>query len=108
MSAKTAAVSLIELDERGVAWIKEANTKVIEVAIEYVAYGWDVDEMHEQHPHLSFAQLHAAMSYYFDHQAAYDDEIEQQKLEYERLWAVSQQDPFVQKLRALKQSQVAA
>jgi uncharacterized protein (DUF433 family) len=107
MSTRTEAVSLIELDEQGRAWIKDANTKVIEVAAEYVATGWDVAEMHEQHPHLSFAELHAAMSYYFAHQAEFDAELERQKLEYERLWAESQKDPFVQKLRALKQARAA-
>lgn len=36
-----AAVStLIELDDRGAAWISATKTKVIEVALDKVAYGW--------------------------------------------------------------------
>ncbi len=35
--------SLIELDERGVAWIVGANTKVVEVVLDKMAYGWSPD-----------------------------------------------------------------
>jgi len=38
--------SLIELDERGVAWIVGANTKVKEVVLDKMAYGWSPEEMH--------------------------------------------------------------
>ena len=34
-------ITHIRRDERGVAWIADANTKVIEVAMDEVAYGWD-------------------------------------------------------------------
>ena len=66
----------IYLDEAGVAWIETANTKVIEVVLDKLAYGWNPEEIHEQHPHLSLAQIHAAFSYYYDHQAEIDAEIE--------------------------------
>jgi uncharacterized protein (DUF433 family) len=52
--------SPIQLDDRGVAWIMGGNTKVIEVVLGKIAYGWSPEEMHLQHPHLSLAQIHAA------------------------------------------------
>jgi uncharacterized protein (DUF433 family) len=60
-------ITHIQRDERGVAWIADTNTKVIEVAMDQVAYGWDAKEIHAAHPHLSLAQIHAALSFYHDH-----------------------------------------
>ena len=68
--------SLIEIDEKGVPWITGANTKVVEVVLDKIAYGWSPEEMHRQHPHLSMAQIHAALSYYYEHQAEVDADIE--------------------------------
>ncbi|HXI91528.1 MAG TPA: DUF433 domain-containing protein [Blastocatellia bacterium] len=56
------ATTHIEIDERGVAWITDANTKVIEVVLDRVAYGWSPEEIHFQHPTLSLAQIHAALA----------------------------------------------
>ncbi len=105
MTAMTAAVSLIELDERGRPWISGANTKVIEVALDKIAYGWSPDEMHEQHPHLSLAQIHAALSYYYAHQAELDAEAARQVEEYEALRAAAQNDPLQRRLRELRLQQ---
>jgi hypothetical protein len=43
--------------------------------MDYLAYGWSVDEMCRQHVYLKPAEAHAAMGYYFDHQAEIDQEI---------------------------------
>ena len=68
--------SLIELDAEGIPWITGANTKVVEVVLDKIAHGWSPEEMHRQHPHLSMAQIHAALSYYYEHQAEVDADIE--------------------------------
>ena len=52
----------IRLDDRGVAWIDDTNTKVIEVALDMIAHGWSPEEIHFQHAHLSLAQIHAALA----------------------------------------------
>lgn len=57
----------IKRDARGVAWIDDTNTKVIEVAQDMIAHGWSPEEIHFQHSHLSLAQIHAALGYYYDH-----------------------------------------
>ena len=41
-----------------------------------MAYGWSAEEMHRQHPHLSLAQIHSALAYYWDHQEELDAEIQ--------------------------------
>jgi uncharacterized protein (DUF433 family) len=65
-------VNHIHIDERGTAWIDDTNSKVMEVALEHVAYGWSAEEIHRQHPHLSLAQAHAALAFYYDHQGEFD------------------------------------
>jgi hypothetical protein len=77
-------ITHIRRDERDVAWIAAANTKVIEVALDQVAYGWDAEEIHAAHPHLTLAQIHAALSYYHDHKAALDAEMNRQLADHRR------------------------
>src|SRR5262245_57759955 len=69
--------SHITLDDRGVAWIKEANTKVTEIAMDTLAHGWSPEEIVYQHPHLTLAQVHAALAYYYDHQFALDAQMQE-------------------------------
>src|SRR6266545_2812977 len=71
-------ITHIRRDELGVAWIADTNTKVIEVAMDQIAYGWDAEEIHAAHPHLTLAQIHAALSYYHDHKVDFDAQIQQQ------------------------------
>jgi uncharacterized protein (DUF433 family) len=78
-------ITHIKLDERGVAWIADTNVKVIEVAMDHAAYEWDADEIHAAHPHLSLAQIHAALSYYHDHKGSLDDQVKKQMEDYRRL-----------------------
>jgi len=49
--------------------------RVAQVAMDYLAHGWSADEMCRQHDGLTKAEAHAAMTYYFDHQAEIDAEI---------------------------------
>ena len=79
--------SLIEIDDKGVAWITGANTKVVEVVLDKMAHGSSPEEMHFQYPHLSLAQIHAALSYYYEHQAEIHADIERR-------------DRYVEELRA--------
>lgn len=66
----------VVLDDRGVAWIEGGNVKVVEIVLDKLAYGWNVDEIHRQHPTLSLSQIHAAFAYYYDHQHELDAEID--------------------------------
>ena len=59
----TGLTTQIEIDPRGVAWVAGANTKVKEIVLDKLAYGWSPEEMHFQHPHLSMAQIHAALAF---------------------------------------------
>src|SRR6266700_6852856 len=72
---KPVVSTLIELDEQGVAWIRGTRVKVIEVVLDKLAHGSSPEEMALQYPHLSLAQIHAALAYYYEHQMELDAEI---------------------------------
>ncbi len=57
----------VRLDQQGSAWIDDTNVKVIEVAKDWLAHGSSPEEMCIQYPHLSLAQIHAALAHYYDH-----------------------------------------
>jgi uncharacterized protein (DUF433 family) len=98
----TIAAAPIEIDENGVAWIIGANTKVIEVALDHLAHGWSPEEIYFQHyGQLSLAQIHAALSYYYDHQTEFDAEIKGQLDEVRELRAKAGESPGRQRLRRM-------
>ena len=43
--------------------------------MDHVAHGWSAEEIHRQHPDISVAQAHAALAFYYDHQAEFDHAI---------------------------------
>src|SRR3989442_1804634 len=91
----------IEIDEQGVAWLTGENVKVNEVALDKLAHGWSPEEIHFQHPGLSLAQIHAALSYYYENQERLDTEIERGRREAATLAAERADSPLEQKLLAL-------
>jgi uncharacterized protein (DUF433 family) len=101
---QTVITSHIYLDEEGRAWIDDTNTKIIEVVLDKLAYNWGVEEIHEQHPHLSLAQIHAALSYYYDHRAEIDSEIERQDKEIEALMEKAKDSPLRKRLESMAQN----
>ena len=91
----------IRLDERGVAWIDDTRSKVIEVAMDHLAHGWSAEEIHRQHPHLSLAQVHAALAFYYDHQAEFEQAIAESLARAEKAAADNIDSPGRCRLRAL-------
>jgi hypothetical protein len=74
-----------------------------------MAHGSSPEEMHVQYPHLSLSQIHAALSYYYEHQAELDADIERRDREVEELRA-EQSNPLTrqeleQRLRTRDQRQ---
>ena len=94
------ATSHIWLDSEGRACIDKTNVKAIEVVLDHLAYGWSREEMHYQHPHLSPAQIHSALAFYFDHQAEFDTQVERGLRHAESLAAASKDSPLRKRLAA--------
>ncbi len=98
----TVATAPIEIREDGVAWIIGANIKAIEVVLDHLAHGWSPEEIYFQHyGQLSLAQIHAALAYYYEHQAEFDAEIKAQLDEVEKLRREAGETPGRKRLRAL-------
>lgn len=98
--------TVIERDERGRPWVRGTNTKVAEIVMDQIAWGWTPEKMHEEHPHLSMAQLHAALAYYYEHKDEIDGQIEESKREAERLRPVLEDPEFRERLIAFKQERL--
>lgn len=91
----------IRIDSAGRAWIDDTNVKVVEVVLDHLAYGWSPEEMHYQHPHLSLAQIHAALGHCYDHQAQFDQEIAEGLRRAEGEAAKNSDSPARRRLRQL-------
>jgi len=94
----------IEIDDRGVAWIAGTKVKVAEVVLDKIAYGSSPEEIHFQHPHLSLAQIYAAMTYYYENQGKVDDQIRRGMKESDRLSEQVSDPDFRRRLADLKRS----
>ena len=98
--ATTAAATHIVIDERGRAWIDGTGTKVVQVVMDKLAWGWDAEQIHRQYPHLPLAKIHAALSYYYDHQDEIDAEVERIDREANAMRAAAGESPLAKQLRA--------
>jgi uncharacterized protein (DUF433 family) len=90
----------IELDERGRPWVVGTNRKVTEIVLENLAWGWNPEQIHRQHPDLPLSKIYAAFAYYFDHKEELDAEIARVHEEVQRLRAAAGQLPLAKRLRA--------
>jgi uncharacterized protein (DUF433 family) len=100
MSALRAPTKFIEFDEKGRAVIGGTTYRVIQIALDHLADGWSPQEISSQHyGRLNLAQVHAALSYYFENQAEFDAEIEQQVRNYQALRLKAGESLFVRRMR---------
>jgi uncharacterized protein (DUF433 family) len=94
----------ITVDEHGIPWIAGANTKVVELVAEVHAYGWSPEELAHQHPHLSLAQIHSALAYYWDHRDEIEADLRRRQERVDRIEGEVGQHPLVAKLQARSQA----
>jgi hypothetical protein len=80
------------------------KVKVIEVVLDKIRHGWRPEEIHFQHPHLSLAQIHAALTDYYENQPRLDAQIKAGFDASEKLAAVASDPDFRRKLNDLKRS----
>jgi len=88
------------LNEDNVPIIADTNTKVIELILDKIAYGWSPEELRFQHPHLTLGQIYSALAYYYDHQEILDRVIEQQLKHLNQMEKNAQKTPLIAKLKA--------
>ena len=66
----------IEINSNGVAIVSGTTTKVVEIVQDHLAHHWHAEEICRQYPYLSLAQIHAALTYYYDHEQEMEQEID--------------------------------
>ncbi len=76
------------------------RVRVAQIVMDYLAHGWSVEEMCRQHPYLTPAEAHAAMTYYFDHQEEMDSEIRAEWEQAQRERQEARRSPFYVRMRA--------
>lgn len=52
--------------------------RVAQIAADHLGYGWSAEEIARQYPHLTFAEIHAALGYYYDHREEIDAELSEE------------------------------
>ena len=100
MSSLATGYEHIVVRQDGVAIIEGTTTKVIELILETMAYGWTPQEIHLQHTYLSLGQIHSALGYYWDHKEELDSDIERRLEHADRMRERMGQAPLVDKLKA--------
>lgn len=89
----------IHKDERGVAWIDDSNVKVVEVILDHVQ-GNSPEQIHEEYPHLSLAQVYTSLAYYYDHRQEIDALMQQWQERYEAEYAKPENQALRREIRA--------
>lgn len=93
----------IEFDARGRPLIEGTRFQVLLLVQEHRAYDWGAEQLRRQHPHLSLPQIHAALGYYYEHQAECDQLLEEGEREIAE-WRAKLENPALQeRLRRAKE-----
>ena len=90
----------IILNEAKIPLIADTTMKVIELVLDYKAYGWSPEELHFQHPYLTLGQIYSALAYYWDHQEELDQDIERRLDMIEQVRQVQKPTPLEVRLKA--------
>jgi uncharacterized protein (DUF433 family) len=69
----------IEANADGAAIISGTTTKVVEIVQDHLAHHWHAEDICRQYPYLSLAQVHAALTYFYDHQKEMEEEIDRRR-----------------------------
>ncbi|HET6248052.1 MAG TPA: DUF433 domain-containing protein [Tepidisphaeraceae bacterium] len=90
----------IEIDDAGVARIAGSRVKVIHLVMEKQTNNWSPEELQQNFPHLPIAAVYAAMTYYHDHQAECDAQIDAGLRLAEQEQSSTPEGPFVRRMRS--------
>ena len=91
----------IEINSDGVAIISGTTTKVVEIVQDHLAHHWHAEDICRQYPYLTLAQVHAALTYYYDHEQEMDREIDRRRRTVADIKAKRSDDTLQKKLQQL-------
>lgn len=73
--------------------------RISQIVADYLAHGWSPEEICRQHPHLTPAEAHTAMAYYYDHQEEIDQELNEEFRQSEHTRLSAPPTKFVLRMR---------
>ena len=91
----------IEINADGVPIITGTTTKVIEIAQDVQAHHWHAEDICRQYPYLRLAQVHAALTYFYDHEQEMEADIDRRLRRVAEIKAKVADDKLREKLRQL-------
>lgn len=95
------SVEHIEINQAGEAKLVGSRIKVKHLAAVKQSHGYSAEQIQQEvYPHLSLAQIHAALAYYYDHQSEIDNSLSSDNAIHEQAWQKQQDDPEYQRLIA--------
>src|SRR4051794_6541267 len=93
-----AAINYIDVDQNGVARVAGSRSKVIQIVMDTMN-GLEPPEIHANYPHLSLAQIHAALAYHHDHKDNMDAQIRASLAAAEQARRDAGESPVAKRLR---------
>ncbi len=108
MSTRTTEYKHIVLNDKDCPVIEGTRLKVRDLVAAHLAHGWSAEELAWQFQGITLAQVHGALTYYYDHQAEIDADNRRVSDFVEEQRKLQENDPVVQglaqRMRELKAS----
>jgi len=82
---------------------KHPRTRVSMIVADYLWHGWSAEEIVRQYPHLTLAETHAALGYYFDHKEEIEAELLAEYRDAEQWKKAHPSSAFLLRLKAIKE-----
>ncbi|MFZ4778856.1 MAG: DUF433 domain-containing protein [Terrimicrobiaceae bacterium] len=98
------ALPHLHRDSNNAVWIDQTGYRVVDLVREHLAHGWSAESLHENHPDLSLAQIHASLAWFYDHEQDVLDEISTKSRMAEGIFALAGSHSVQDRIRALKAS----
>jgi uncharacterized protein (DUF433 family) len=70
---------------RGSPTVAGTHIRIADIAVEYEYMNYTPDDIVNSHPHLKLEQVHAALSYHYEHRAEINNKIKENKKFVEKL-----------------------
>jgi len=80
------------------------RVRVAQMVMDHLSHGWSADEICRQYPHLTPAEVHSALAYYYDHRDEIEREIERDWKMAEESATQSARPPFLVRLLSKRKS----
>jgi uncharacterized protein (DUF433 family) len=93
----------IAVDDSGRPVIEGKRMKVLQLVQEQAAFAWGAEQLCRQYPHLSLAEIHAALGYYHEHRAECDELLDQEEQRLSELKTLLEDLGLQERLRRAKQ-----